>query len=220
MTMQKAIKLMIVDDHTSVRQTIASYLKEFNFQTIYQASNGKEAIALLKDRQPDVVLMDIEMPLMNGLEALQIIKQDYPAIKVIMLSGHCDNVYVTETMKNGADAFLPKHCSMEVLMTVINDVYENKPFIFEKAIDTPLPTYIQKPDPEILMGQRSLTSEEVEILIALCEGKTMKTIAEECNMPLKTISSHTDNIYKKTFLTTKIALVKYAVKNGYISFKE
>jgi DNA-binding NarL/FixJ family response regulator len=218
--MQKGIKLMLVDDHNAVRQALSAILKEFEFETIYEASNGKEAVESLLELQPDVILLDLNMPVMNGFEALNIIKQKYPSIKVIILSGHSDKSYVNQTIKSGADAFLPKQCSVEVLIEVVHNVYNNKPFVYEEAIESVFPTYPGKQDLDLVKEQRSLSTEEVEVLISICEGKSQKLIAEELDITIRTVASHTENIYKKTLLTSKVALLKYAVKNGYIQFSE
>jgi two-component system response regulator DegU len=217
--MKNAIKLMLVEDHTAVRQALAAILKETDFSTIYEASNGKEAVDSLKETQPDIVIMDLDMPVMNGFEALRIIKEEYPAIKVIILSGHSDKGYVSQTLQSGADAFLPKQCSIEVLVDVIENVYNNMPFVYEESIGYFLPTY-EKPALEVVKEQRSLTPEEIIVLTLICEGKNRKMISEELNMPIRTTAFHTDNIYRKTLLTNKVALLKYAVKHGYISLVE
>jgi DNA-binding NarL/FixJ family response regulator len=160
------------------------------------------------------------MPVMNGFEALTIIKQNYPAIKVIILSGHSDKGYISQTLQMGADAFLPKQCSIEVLVEVIENVYNDKPFVYEEAMGSVLPTYDKNPGLELIKDQRALTSKEIEVLTAICEGKSRKDIADELTITTRTVTFHTENIYKKTLLTNKIALLKYALKHGYVSLSE
>ncbi len=218
--MKNAITLLVVEDHTAVRQALVTILKEVDFPTVYEASNGKEAVDSLKDIQPDVIIMDLDMPVMNGFEALSIVKQNYPAIKVIILSGHSDKGYISQTLQMGADAFLPKQCSIEVLVEVIENVYNDKPFVYEEAMGSVLPTYDKNPGLELIKDQRALTSKEIEVLTAICEGKSRKDIAEELDITTRTVTFHTENIYKKTLLTNKIALLKYALKNGYVSLSE
>ncbi len=213
--MQKSLKLMIVEDHTCLRQGLKSLLKDFNFQIIYEAANGKQALDLLKEVQPDIILLDIEMPVMNGLETLQIIKQKYHSIKVIILTGHSNHSLFTEVLKSGADGYLLKNCNIEDLVSTILSLNEKTPIIYQtsQAIEVHYDnTYI-----ELLIGQRSLTGKEVDVLIMLCNGKSRKEIAQRFNITVRTITFHTDNIYKKTKLSNKEELYKYAVKNGYIS---
>ena len=218
--MRHAIKLLVVEDHTAVRQALVTILNEVNFPTVYEASNGKEAVDSLKDIQPDVIIMDLDMPVMNGFEALSIVKQNYPAIKVIILSGHSDKSYINQTLQMGADAFLPKQCSIEVLVEVIENVYNDKPFVYEEAMGSVLPTYDKNPGLDLIKDQRALTSKEIEVLTAICEGKSRKDIAGELDITTRTVTFHTENIYKKTLLTNKIALLKYALKHGYVSLSE
>lgn len=218
--MKNAIKLLVVEDHTAVRQALVTILNDVDFPTVHEASNGKEAVDSLKDIQPDVIIMDLDMPVMNGFEALSIIKQNYPAMKVIILSSHADKGYINQTLQMGADAFLPKQCSIEVLVEVIENVYNNKPFVYEEAMGSVLPTYGKGPALELVKEQRALTSKEVEVLTSICEGKSRKDIAEELDITTRTVTFHTENIYKKTLLTNKIALLKYAIKNGYVSLAE
>jgi DNA-binding NarL/FixJ family response regulator len=218
--MKKAIKLLIVDDHTAVRQALSSILKDLDFSTVHEASNGKEAVESLQKIQPDVILMDLDMPVMNGFEALTIIKQNYPSVKVVILSGHSGKGYVTQTLQLGADAFLPKQCSIEVLVEVIENVYNNKPFVYEEAMGSVLPTYEKVEGLDLIKEQRALTPSEIAVLVSICEGKSRQMIADELKITKRTVTFHTENIYKKTLLTNKIALLKYAVKNGYISLSE
>lgn len=218
--MKQAIRLMIVDDHTAVRQAFSSILQESGFPVISEASNGKEAIEALNHAQPDVVLMDLDMPVMNGFEALAVIRRDFPAVKVIILSGHAEKSYITHTLQSGADAFLPKQCSIEVVIDVIESVYNNKPFVYEKAVGSSLPSYFVNPKPKQSEEQRALTDEEIRILIMICQGKNRIAIAAELESNVRTIAFHTENIYKKTLLSNKVALLKYAIRHGYISLTE
>lgn len=211
---------MLVEDHAAVRQALSGVLQDMEFPVVHEASNGKEAVDALEKTAPDVVIMDLDMPVMNGFEALTIIKQNYPSIKVIILSGHSDKGYINQTLKSGADAFLPKQCSIEILIDVIENVYNNKPFVYEEAMGSSLPTYDRNPSLDLVKEQRALTSKEIEVLASMCEGKSRKAIADELQITTRTVTFHTENIYRKTLLTNKIALLKYAVKNGYISLAE
>lgn len=217
--MKTAIKLMIVDDHTAVRQAFSSILQESGFEVIREASNGREAVDALAEIRPDVVLMDLDMPIMNGFEALALMKANYPGLKVVILSGHSDKAYITHTLKSGADAFLPKQCSIEVVVDVIESVHNNQPFVYEDAVGFSLPTYHQNAAPEPLLEPRALSPDEVRILVMICEGMNRVDIASKLNTTVRNIAFHTDNIYKKTALSNKVALLKYAIRQGYISLE-
>lgn len=220
--MQENIKVMIVDDHNSFRQGIIALLKEYNFQVFYQASNGRKALDMLKETEPDVILLDLNMPVMNGFETLQLIKRAHPSIKTIVLTGHYDNVSKDECLKQGADAFLAKNCDIEDLILVINTITQSDQSInylneVNRGLGIDKIMNESNPDTDLIIEQKALTTKEVEVLIALCDGKSRKAIADELNVTPRTITFHIDNIYKKAKITTVVDLLKYAVKNGYIS---
>ena len=212
--MQKAPKLLIVEDHQMLRQGLISLLNQYDFQVFYEAENGKLAIDLLKDTQPDVILMDIKMPVMNGIEALNIIKRTYPLIKIIMLTGLYDAMYISETAKSGADVFLPKNCNIEELVRAINTIHKNELFIYNN-IPEPTPT-LERINPNTLIAQQALTTKEIEILLSICAGEARKMMAAKFNITTRTVRYHTYNIYRKTRISDRIDLVKYAIQNGYL----
>lgn len=211
--MQKSIKLMLIEDHQMLRQGLISLLKEFDFYTIYEAENGKQALELLKEVQADVILLDIDMPVMNGLDTLKIIKQKYPITKVIVLTGY--NSFAAEVLKLGADIYLPKNCSIDNLVSAINTLDKNLKDLYP---NTNKVHFIRSnASRDFLVSQRRLTDKEVEVLKLFCQGKTRKETAHLFNVSSRTIRFHLDNIHKKTNTSNKADLILYAVRNGYIS---
>lgn len=213
--MQKAPKLLIVEDHLMLRQGLISLLKQFDFQIIYEAENGKLAIDLLKDIEPDVILMDIQMPVMNGIEALTIIKRSYPSIKIIMLTGLYDNVYITETMARGADVYLPKNCNIEELVSAIYTISKNERFVYENIREL-VSDQLEDTNPTVLIAQQALTKKEIEVLLGICKGESRKTMAEKFKITTRTVRYHTYNIQKKTQFSDRFDLIQYAMNNGYL----
>jgi NarL family two-component system response regulator YdfI len=213
--MQKAPKLLIVEDHLMLRQGLTSLLKQYDFQIIYEAENGKLAIDLLNYIEPDVILMDIQMPVMNGIEALKIIKRTYPSIKIIMLTGLYDDLYISETTARGADVYLPKNCHIEELVSAIKTIHKNEPFVYA-TIREPLPSPMQGISPAVMIAQEALTNKEIEILLGICKGESRKMMAERFKITTRTVRYHTYNVYRKTQFSDQIGLINYAVANGYI----
>lgn len=213
--MRKAPKLLIVEDHPMLRQGLTSLLKQFDFSVIYEAGNGRIALDLLKEIEPDIILMDIQMPVMNGIEALKIIKRTYPLIKIIMLTGLYNNSYISETSARGADVYLPKNCNIEELVSAINTISINERFVYGN-IQEPIPSPLDDIDPAVLIAQQALTTKEIEILLGICKGESRKEMAIKFNISTNTVKFHTHSIYKKTRFSKKNDLIKYAVTNGYI----
>lgn len=206
---------MIVEDHNYFRETLCASLKEQGFPIIYEAINGKKALEQLNDVQPDIVIMDIRMPVMSGLEALRIIKQHYPNIKVIILTENNSKVYISESINIGADAFLKKNCDIEVLVSVIKDMGSKRSLVYENVQES-VTISEGELNAKKIVTQRALTAKEAEILVKLCEGNSRKVMADHFNISERTVGFHIDNIYKKTKAKSLAGLIMYAIENGYI----
>lgn len=208
------IKLIIVEDHPLMRQGLIAYLDDY-FKIIGEASNGKEAIDLLKENEPDVVIMDIQMPIMGGHEALSIIKKKYPKIKVIIYTMFFEGGFISEYIKNGASAFINKGCDPDVIVKAINHII-SEGFYFDNVIkdnisSLALQNFSSNPD----LFQSALTDREIEVLKLVCSGKTNIEIASLLDVSSRTIDFHRQSIYKKTKSDSIVNLVKYAIKNGF-----
>ena len=143
------------------------------------------------------------MPVMGGLEALKIVKQNYPRIKVIIFTGHNEDGYVIETLKSGADGFLLKNCDIELLVEVIGNLNKEKAFVYKNEQE-PIINLGKKLNPDMIMGQRALTSKEAEILVRICNSKSREIIAQELKISIRTVAFHTYNIYKKQSFPIKL----------------
>jgi DNA-binding NarL/FixJ family response regulator len=208
----KKIKILVADDHKLLRQGLVGLLETFeNYEIIGQASNGHEVLAILEEYQPDVIILDIEMPLMNGREALTHINKKYPHIKVIMLTMYSGTYYETEYKSLGAYSFLPKNTSIEVLTEVIDSIKSEKYFYH-----TPLHNNLKM---ELCSKhlQLALSEREKEVLKLICDNKSNHFISTSLNISENTIRYHRKNIYSKTRLNSITDLIKYAIKNGIIA---
>jgi DNA-binding NarL/FixJ family response regulator len=217
-TQKNNIKLIIAEDQELMRKSFIALLKEDqDFEIIAEASNGKELLEILKHTTPDVVLLDIEMPVMNGREALEIINKRFPDVKVIMLSMHAGPHFISELMARGARAFLPKNCDPDALFEAIHTV-SSEGYYFDKSISEAMLRGLQREKSiNPLLEELSLSDRETEILKEICEGKTNRQIAEALNISIGTVDFHRGNIYKKTRSKNLVELLKYAIKNGIIS---
>ena len=217
------IKILLVDDHTMLREGLSFMLsKEPGIQIVGGVSNGEEAVNSLKDYNPDVILMDIMMGGMTGIEATRWIKEQQPAIKVIIISSEVKKEFVSAGIKCGIDGYLPKDADKETLMEAIKAVSQGEKY-FNKAItNLIIEDYYnsektgRKSRPKVSIG---LTKREYEVLEQVASGKSNQEVADTLFISIKTVETHKTNILEKLGLRNTAELVKYAIKNNIISLE-
>lgn len=215
----KTISILLADDHTVVRKGLRMLLEsQPGFSVIADAANGREAVALAEKHQPHVVVMDVAMPILNGIEAARQISSRLPQTAIVFLSMHADEGYVLKALKVGARAYLLKDSAEYDLITAIKAVDEGKAF-FSPAISKMLvEDYMrQMREREVEDSYELLTTREREILQLLAEGKNNKEVANLLNLSLYTVETHRSNIFQKLNLHTSAELILYAVRKGVIS---
>jgi DNA-binding NarL/FixJ family response regulator len=214
----KPIRLMLAEDHQLVRKAFTMMLDEQpDFRMIGHAGNGKELLELMKTDEPDVVLLDIDMPVMNGRQCLGLIRSKFPEVKVIMLSLHKAPALMTEYMANGASAYLHKDVDMEDLLEAIRSVHREGSY-FSKDLSKALLAGIRKEKKSNpFFDEPVLSDKEIVVLKELCDGKTNQEIADTLHVSINTIGFHRNNIYSKTRSHNIAELMKYSIRNGLIS---
>jgi DNA-binding NarL/FixJ family response regulator len=211
----KAITLMLAEDHKLVRDGVISMLKDFkNMNVIGAVDNGKLMLELLKEKQPDIILTDLEMPEMDGLELMAIVKSRYPKIKIIVISMHYEVAYAADVMAKGANAFLPKEIDIEELVYVINSVYHHEYYCNKEILKTIKRTALIEGQQIQNIDKLSISVREREVLKCLCDGLSNKQVADTLNISEDTVESHRKNIYKKTNCRSFAELVKLAIRSG------
>ncbi|MEY4484316.1 MAG: hypothetical protein RL693_1768, partial [Verrucomicrobiota bacterium] len=194
------ITILLAEDHMIVREGLRALLKlETDFEVVGEAENGRQAVALASKLCPDVIVMDIAMPLLNGLEATRQILQTTPSTKVLILSAHSDDAYVERVLTLGASGYLIKQTASHVLPNAIREVHAGKTF-FSPSISKRLKDHDRKAIARgDLPGQEStpLTSREMEVLQLIAEGKTNKETANELNISIKTVEKHRQKVMEK-----------------------
>ncbi len=211
------IKILIADDHQLFREGLVNLLSDAEeIEIVAQAENGKEAIELAKQFNPDIVIMDIGMPVMKGVEATRILSKEKPEIKVIALSMHADSQYIKEMLEAGAFGYVFKNCTYDQLIEAIQNVYGGKKHLGEEITEIILQDYLGKEDKPPVHDPK-LTQREFEILKLFAEGKTAREVADTLFISVKTVGTHKQNILEKLELKTTADLVKYALKQGIIS---
>lgn len=216
----KQIKIALADDHLFVRQGTISLLKEFNeICVLFDVSNGLEMMEHLKDEQPDVVLLDIDMPLMDGKETFERIKARYPAIKTVIMTTHFTDSYIIEFVKKGVSGFLSKNTSVDKLVETIKAVVEQGSY-FDKAVSLIMNKAVAYPDSLLSSGQRPdlhLTCQEINIIKLLCHNKSSSEIAKLLFISIRTVEGHRLNIRRKTNCRNLMDLAAFSIKHNLIS---
>jgi DNA-binding NarL/FixJ family response regulator len=215
----KRITVILAEDHTIVREGFRKMLEmEADLEVVGEAQDGRKAVALVKKLRPAVVLMDIAMPLLNGLEAARQILKEFPATKVLMLSAHNDDAYVSSATESGAVGFLLKQTSAHDVCRAIREVNNGKTF-FSPSIARHLDR-IHPLSPDRAGGFKKkaarLTSREMEILQRIAEGKANKEAAAELGIGIKTVEKHREHVMQKLDIHDTAGLTRYAISAGII----
>jgi two-component system response regulator NreC len=213
------IRILLADDHTVVRKGLRLLIESHpGFKVIAEAANGREAVSLAEANTPNVVVLDVAMPLLNGIEAARQISAKLPQTAIVFLSMHSDEGYVLKALKSGAKAYLLKDSAEDDLINAIKAVSEGKAF-FSPAISKMLvEDYMrQMREREVEDSYELLTTREREILQLFAEGKSVKEVAALLDLSLYTVETHRSNIFQKLDLHSVAELILYAVRKGVIS---
>ena len=220
---KRTIEVIVADDHVIVRRGIVSLLSlNSDFKVVGEAPNGKVAVEMALQKEPDVILMDISMPELNGLDATALIKKKLPDIKILVLSAFDNVEYVLQILQSGANGYLLKNTSPDDLFAAVKAVYAGQAFFSPSISKIVLDNYLKKILPGA--GGRAefesseyvgpLTAREREILQLVAEGRSHQQIADLLYISVRTVDTHRNNIMKKLDLHDTASLVTYAIKQG------
>jgi DNA-binding NarL/FixJ family response regulator len=213
------IKVILADDHQIFRDGIKALLSdENNIEVIAEASNSDEVLSLLVIMKPDVLVLDITMPNISGIELTKIITEKYPDIKILILSMHKNEDFVVNGMINGAKGYLPKDTSRKELLDAINSIAEGEEYLGKLISSSILKSYIKKSQSkfERIDKNEGLTNREAEIIQLVGKGLMNKEIADRLNISVRTVDSHKNHIMGKLKLKTTAELIIYGIKNKII----
>ncbi len=211
------IRVLIADDHAILRDGIRSLLeRQEDMRVVAEASNGREAVEMAGALLPDVVLMDIAMPEMNGLEATQRIKSLYPQVKVLILTQHDDREYIEPVLRAGASGYVLKRSGGREVVNAIYQVFEQGVFL-EPSIARQVLNGIAQPELERKGPEVVLTDREHEILILIVKGMSNKEMAAFLGISPKTVSVHRSNLMSKLEARSEIDLLRYAAQHGLVN---
>lgn len=214
------IKVLLAEDHKIIRQGLRSLLaNEADIEVIAEAENGHQAIELTGELSPDVVVMDITMPGLNGMEATSRITKKFSNIKVIALSMHSDSMFVSKMLKSGASGYLLKDCAFDELAEAIRAVVCNKIYLSPVISGVVINDYLHLPSSISTAKPNELTAVERQVLQLLVDGKSVKKISQQLNITEKDVDGNRQRIMDKLGIKTMAALTKYAIRKGITSLK-
>jgi len=212
---RKPIKIIVADDHRIIRQGVGMLLNaQPDMQVVGEAGNGREVLRQAKELLPDVVIMDVSMPELNGIEATQRLLCAAPEVKVIALSMHSDSQFVLNMLKSGASGYLLKECCHEELVRAIRTVIKKQTYLGPGISDTVLRDFLTGWQTTTSSAFAVLTTREREVLQLMAEGKTTNQIAKSLFVSIKTIESHRKQIMDKLGIHSVAELTKYAIRQG------
>uniref|UniRef100_A0A7V6DNI3 Response regulator transcription factor n=1 Tax=Desulfobacca acetoxidans TaxID=60893 RepID=A0A7V6DNI3_9BACT len=215
-----AIRIIIADDHQIVRQGLKTLLeREPDMEVVAEAEDGRRTLSLVKEFIPHVVVLDVEMPDLNGIEAARQILTEYPQVKVIALSMYSDRRFVVNMLKAGANGYLLKDCAFEELAQAIRLAVANRIYLSPGVADVVIKDYVNYPASGSQSVFAVLTAREREVLQLLSEGKRTSQIARLLHISVKTVETHRQQIMHKLGMKSVAELTKYAIREGLTSLE-
>ena len=209
------LRLLLVDDHKLFRDGLRSMIEpQRGMEIVGEARDGQSAVALAHELKPDVILMDVSMPELNGIEATRKIIADQPAAKIIMLSMHSDRRYVIEALRSGARGYLLKDSAFDEVVAAIRECISGKVYLSTQIANIVINDYISLAKSADASAYAVLSAREREVLQMFAEGKTTKEIAAQLQVSAKTIESHRKQVMDKLNLHSIAELTKYAIREG------
>ena len=214
------IKILLADDHKITRQGLRSLLeKQSDMAVVAEAEDGRTAVQMVEKLSPDVVIMDVSMPDLNGVEATRQIISRNSKVKIIALSMHSDRLFVSEMLKSGACGYLLKDCAFEELAGAIRAVVDGKTYLSPAISGVVVDDYLHRLSKNDSPNGQILTNREREVIQLLAEGKTTKQIALKLHISVKTVETHRRQMMDKLDIHTVAELTKYAIRKGLTSLE-
>lgn len=212
------IRVLLADDHRMMREGIRALLeRQDDIEVVAEAADGREAVQFAAQLCPDVVVMDVSMPILNGVEATRQIRRDCSGVRVLILTVHESEDYVAQLLAAGANGYIIKRAAGAELISAIRSVYEGEAFLHPSIARVVIEDYVRRlHNGEGLTAQDVLTDREREILQLIAEGYTNREIADLLHLSIKTVQNHRSNIMNKLDLHDRGELIKYAIQQGII----
>lgn len=216
-----AIRVILADDHSILRAGLRSLLQtSAKVEVVAEADNGRDTVSLARELEPDVIVMDVAMPDMNGVDATRKIAQLVPQVRVLALSSHNDGAFVKGMLEAGARGYLLKDAATAELLTALNSVYQGRVYVSPSVVDTQVGDYLQRVKGKVGADAPLLSTREREVLQLVAEGKSSAQIATALHLSNRTIETHRKRIMDKLGIRSVAELTKYAIREGITSLHD
>ncbi len=216
-----AIRVILADDHNILRAGLKSLLRDSeNVEVIAESENGRDTVARARELKPDIVVMDVAMPDMNGVDATRKIAQLAPQVRVLALSSHNDGAFVKGMLEAGARGYLLKDAATEELLIALDSVHKGRIYVSPSVTDTLVGDYLQRVKGDIGPDSQVLSTREREVLQLVAEGKSSAQIAAALHLSGRTVETHRKRIMDKLGIRSIAALTKYAIREGITSLHD
>lgn len=214
-----AIRVLLVDDHIVLRDGLKSLLNhESDIEVIGDVGDGREAISAVESLRPDVILTDISMPGLNGIESVRMLRHEHPTLKIIILSMHSSQEYVLQSLQAGANGYVVKQAEASEVLAAIRSVMAGGAYLSPTISKHLIDDYLSQTPEEI--SAPKLTTREREVAQLIAEGQSTREISETLTISVKTVETHRMNIMKKLNAKSATDIIKYALKKGWISLDD
>jgi DNA-binding NarL/FixJ family response regulator len=211
------LRILVADDHAVLRDGLKALVSaQPDMEIVGEAENGQTTYERAKELMPDVVLMDISMPELNGVQATELLRRDCPRVKILVLTAYKDKGYLDRLLKVGASGFILKLSAAEELIGAIRLVAEGKTYLDPQMVDRIAEGYVRSKTLKGEVRQRELTSREEEVLRLIARGYSNKEISSQLKIAVKTVESHKANLMQKLELRSRTEIVRYAVRQGWL----
>ena len=221
---KRKTRLVIADDHSVVRDGIRSVIRSSpDYIIVGEAKDGEQAVNLARDKEPDIVLMDISMPKLNGIEATTRIKETNPDVKIVILTVHEDEEYVFQILRAGASSYVLKSAGKKEILAALKSVMEGESFFSPTVSRIIVEGFVKRPQGRetatVGKAESLLTKRETEVLQFIAQGYTNRKIAEVLYLSMRTVNTHRTNLMQKLDIHDTARLVRYAIEKGLVTLK-